>query len=383
MSQWVFESYHAILGTQLHSALPFKSPAWTEIVKGNGSFTGKISVPQDPQALAQIKAATEKKIAAIAIRDRENSSWPWGGPILEREWNPDTGEITVTAIDWRTWFWWVFLGPLQDLSADRLYSWDQIDQMQIAKDIATFAAYGVTPDSPAGKPPLSFAPVAYSGILRDLHVQGLSFKRAGELLDTMSNRDRGFEWGITLQPNDTSNTPKPQFNAYYPEKGALIPTLLFKATPDGGNLIKYGPIKESGADQRERQWETGAGQPPDMVFAQDTSPDIAGILMREDVTSHSTVTERTTLASHARRERGFYEPGTQTLQVEVSLGNPDVSTYAAGDRGRLIIQDDWQDIDLPAVRILERKIMPDELKVQLTLDLADNTLPEVDSGGTV
>lgn len=383
MGKWVYESYHTILGTQLHSALPFRDAQWTEIVKGNGSFTGKISVPRDSQALASIKAATEKKITWIAIRDSDTSSWPWGGPVIEREWDPENGEITVTAIEWRAWMFWVFLGPKQDMSGDWLYSWNQIDQLQIAHDIAYYAAYGNPPDSAAGKPPITFSSVGSSGILRDLNITGLQFKRAGDLLNTMSNRDRGFEWDFQMLPSDTSNTPKPQFTTYYPEKGGLVNNLLFKATPDGGNLLKYGPVKESGAEQRERQWATGAGQPPDMPFAQDTDPDIANVLMREDVTNYSTVTERTTLSSHARRERRFYEPGTQTLQVEVALTNPDASTYSAGDRGRLLIQDDWLDIDLAAVRILERKIIPDDLKVQLTLDLADYALPEVDAGGTV
>lgn len=381
--KWVFESYHAVTGTQLHSALPFKDTKWTEIVKGNGSFTGKISVPHDAQALNAIKAATEKKVAAIAIRDADNSFWPWGGPVISRTWDPSSGEITVTAMEWRAWLFWVFLGPKHDMSGDRSYTWNQIDQLQIAKDIASFAALGVAPDSAAGKPLMNFATVGTSGILRDLNFQGLAFKRAGDLLTTMSNRDRGFEWGIELRAADTSNRPIPTFVSYFPEKGGLVNNLLFKATAAGGNLLSYGPIDESGAEQRERQWTTGAGQPPDMPFAQDTDPNIANVLMREDVTNYSTVTERTTLSSHARRERDFYAPGTQTLVVEVGLNNPDASTYSAGDRGRLIIQDDWVDIDLPAVRILERQITPDDLTAKLTLDLADSTLPEVDAGGTV
>lgn len=382
MSKWVYESYHATLGTQLHSSLPFRNPKWSQVVQGNGSFSGKISIPRDAEARAQIKAATEKKVAAITIRDADNSIWPWGGPVISREWDRENNEITVNAIEWRTWYAWVFLAPKADLSGDVLYNWSQVDQLQIAKELSDFATSG---GAAAGRPPISTSAMvgATSGILRDLNVQGLSFKRVGDLLTTMSNRDRGFDWGVEMRAQSPSNLPVPFFLAYYPERGGLVNGLLFKATPNGGNLIKYGSVTESGADQRERQWATGAGQPPDLPFAQDTDPNLGSALMREDVTNYSSVTERSTLASHARSERTFYSPGTQILPVEVSLDNPDVSTYSVGDRGRLIIQDGWLNWDLPAVRILEKTVVPDELKVQLTLDLANYTLPEVDAGGVV
>jgi hypothetical protein len=379
MGNWVYESYHATTGVQLHSSLPFRDESWSWIVRGNGSFSGKITIPQDPQAREQIREATEKKVAAIYVRDRSNSSWPWGGPVLSRQWDPDNRVITVTAVDWRTWFFWVFLAPLENLTGDVLYSWTQVDQLQIARDICNLVTAG---GSPAGRPTILAADTIMSGILRDLNVQGLSFKRPGDLLNTMSNRDRGFEWGIDIRA-DAFNRPAPHFSTYYPQQGASVQGLLLKATPDGANLLKYGPVDENGADQRERQWTTGAGQPPDIPFAQDTDPNIGGVLMREDVSNYSSVTERTTLASHARAERRFYSQGTNTLAVEVSLDNPDVSSYAIGDRGRLLIQDDWTDWDLPAVRIVEKKVDPQNLKASLTLDLADYTLPEVDTGGTV
>jgi hypothetical protein len=169
----------------------------------------------------------------------------------------------------------------------------------------------------------------------------------------------------------------------YPERGGSIAGLTFLSTPGNSNLVKYDAVDENGATQRERQWATGAGQPPDQIFAQDTDPALSsgGILLREDVTNYSSVVNRSTLASHARAERLYYAGGTELFNIQVTTGRPDAATYFAGDRGRLRIKDRWIDWDLPAVRIISKKTKPEDGVVEIALDLNDSVL--VDPGGLI
>lgn len=107
------------------------------------------------------------------------------------------------------------------------------------------------------------------------------------------------------------------------------------------------------------------------------------MLRADTALSFSTVIERSTLASHARGARKFYEPGTNLTKVTVPF-NTDPELYHIGDRVRYRVKDRWLDLDLPSVRIVEKKIsIAGAGKAEVTLDLTDFTLPDVDTAGAV
>lgn len=374
-------SCHPVNRAMLAPSLRFRKPEWSQIVGGNGTFTGVIAVPQDPKAIALIRNATTKKQSAIYVVNNDTDQIEWGGPVIDRKWDASSNEITVTAIEWRAWLSWVFLGPQTDLSAINHYSFVNTDQLLSARTIVQFAVGGGTAD---GRPNITTGS-ELSGVARDLNFTGLDFKRAAEAIDSMARRDKGFEWTIESRPSPSDGLPQLYFVPSYPQRGSLVPGLTFLSIPGNSNLVKYDPINEDGSTQRERQWATGAGQPPDMPYAQDSDPLLTsgGLLLREDVTNYSTVTNRSTLASHARAERLFYADGTELFNIQVPTGNPDCSSYFAGDRGRLRISDRWVDLDFPATRIVSKKTKPEDGVVDISLDLNDARLPENDPGGVI
>lgn len=376
-----FLAYHPITRAQLAPRLKPIECKSSQTVNGNGVLEMKLAVPQSKSKIDQLKLVAAEDESAIYVKNK-NNQFTWGGVVVDQGWSPDERTITITAIEWRAWLFSVFLEPFIDGSgnlSDIAYSWTNQDQLIIARGIMQ----GMMSCVPTALRPTVIYGSELSGKNRDLNVTGLQFKKAGELLDTMARRSGGFEWDLVPRPNSTDGLPELVFTTYYPQQGSLVSGLLLKKTPQGGNLLKYGPVSRSSGERRTRVWATGAGQPPDQEFAQDTDPSGALKVYRSSVTNYNSVTDRTTLASHARAERLFYSTPTALLDVQVSSRKPDVDIYGKGDRGRLILQDDWVDYDLPAVRVISRTIDYVKQTADLTLDLSDYELPTVDTGGTV
>jgi hypothetical protein len=383
MPRYQYLSCHPVTRVKLATLRP-TDPAWVTAVNGNGSFSAVFALPDSEDAVRLMRAALEPDQAAIYVKNSEGR-YPWGGPIVDQSWDPNNGTVTVTAIEWRSWFGSVFLPPEVDMSSDISYAWGNVDQLQIAREIATLVTYQGAAD---GRPPVSIG-TETSGKNRDLNFLGTEFRTAADAIDSMANRSGGFEWTIEVRPDPVDGLPRLYFVPYFPERGSLISGLIFKKTPTGtSNLVGYGPVKKSSADLRTRQWATGAGQPPDLPFAVDTDPALVvnKSLMREDKTAYSTVTDRTTLASHARNERLFYANSRELLTIVHAIGQPDEETYTVGDRASVRIEDAWLSdggYDLPAARIVQKKVSPSKGVVEIVVDLDDYRMPEVDTSGSV
>lgn len=372
-----FSSYHPVLRSQLHAGLPVASAKWNQLVGGNGTLELNITIPDDADQIASIRQATEEDESAIYIRSVSSNGLLWGGPVVERR--QQGAMLRVTCVEWRAWPYQLIVPPAAN--ADIFYSYDDIDQLAIARSIMT-AAVGA--GSTEGSHPITYSSQS-SGKLRDLHFYGSEMKRAGELIDSMANRDGGFEWTLQPQVSNLDGLPRMNFHCFYPQQGTSLGSLIFKATKKGGNCLP-GEILESGATRYSRFWATGSGQPPDQLFAYDQDPNLsAGTTLRFDGSaSFSTVSDRATLASHARRSRRFYAPGINLVTVTHNLDQIDPETYGIGDRARLIVRDRWNNIDQEMVRIISKEIDTSGVgKVTAVLDLTDDTLPEVDAGGSV
>lgn len=370
---------HPLYRTQLAPALRLIDVNWTEVVNGNGTFKAKCPMPTSLTSRELIRQALEPDSAAIYVR-APNGSYPWGGLVVEQEWKKKEGFIEFTAVEWRSWPYYGFLGPKIDLTADLLYSWTNTDQLSIARDIITFVTASGTAD---GRPTIALGSEV-SGKNRDLTVRGLDFKYAGELLETLSQRAGGFEWTIGIYPDNTDGLPRLKLELGFPERGATLTGMLLRQDETGGNMALRNAIKRSSVDRRTRVWTTGNTET--LPFAQDSDVGLAsGVLLREKVTSHSTVLERTTLAAHARAERAFLSPAVNFLEVTVEEGAFPIWDYKAGDRARTILKDGYYDLDLPSPRILSRSVNPRSGAgtVDLTIDLVDIVPPEVDTGGSV
>lgn len=374
-------SYHPLTGAQLAPPIRMSDVEWTEAVNGNGTFQGTTTLPKNDDAAQQRFLALSPDDAAIYVRNTETNRFVWGGPIVNRTWGPRAGEVEIQAVEWRSWLFNAFLPPKLDLTGDRVYGWTDVDQLQIAREIVAWATLGGPSD---GRPVIS-AGSEMSGKIRDLNFVGLDFKYAGELIDTMANRSGGFEWTIGIEAGAQTGLPELHLQFGFPQIGAAVTGLILKRTPSGGNFTLVGDIPESTSDRRTRVWTTGNTET--LPFAVDSDPllSLGSALLRETVTNYSSVQDRTTLASHARAERVFRSIRTNIIQIEVPEKSVNSGTYRVGDRGRLLYRDRMISLDLPAVRIIERTLRPQDAgsKALLTLDLADFELPEVDTGGVV
>jgi hypothetical protein len=379
MPNYQYLSCHPLQGNLL-SRLKMSDAVWGETINGNSTFAGSITLPKGKVEIDRLRTATTPDEAAVYVKSKQGN-YVYGGIITSRQWDWANRQIQIEAQNWRSWVFNAFLAPKTDLTEDRVYSWDQKDQLQIAREILGFATEGGPSD---GRPVIEVG-TELSGVLRDLHVNGLDFKFAGELLDTMAQRSNGFEWDIDVIPDSSTGLPSLRLVTSFPERGAQIPGLLFfRRTERGGNIRLLEAVQENSSDRRTRVWATGEAETS--PFAQDSDPGLyAGFtLLREKVSNYSSVKERTTLSEKAVAERQFLNPLTNLLSFRVQMEGDRaprlVGEYSVGDRARLIFNDEWYDIDLPAARIISRTLRPfvEGGVVDIVLDLSDFEAPEAD-----
>lgn len=384
---------HPLTRQRLAPPLRLVNPQWTEVVNGIGSFTAEVTIPSTSQfsdgdalqaAKDELRSAFAVGQSALYVLSEESGEYPFAGVIIQADWDRGKNSLAITAVDWSSWLYGVFLGPKLDLTGDNTYGWTNTDQLTIARGIVTYATTGGITD---GRPAITLG-AETSGKNRDLNITGLAFKYAGELLDTISRRSGGFEWKITAYTDNADNLPRLRFTTGFPEIGIFQSGIMLKSTLSGvgNNMNVKMPVTQSSAEQATRVWATGTNSADTLPFSADASPNLAlsAVLLSEKMTNYSTVSDRATLASHARAERQFREPLLNTLNVDIPTTTLAAHSYKAGDRLRLLYSDEWLAFDLPAVRIIQRTVKPNEGVgiVECVLDLTDFEMPDVDTGVT-
>lgn len=360
------------LTSEFIAQLDIKSPSWIEAVNISGSFTGQVVVPAGGRA--GLEAATMPGMLLYIRTDL--GVVPWSGFIRGRKWNSTSSTLTITAVEWRAYFSRLLLAPKTDLTSDNIYTYANMDQLLIAQQLVDL----VTDEGVGAGVPFVQTSYAVSGVNRDLLVNGTKFRTLATWLDSMANRDNGFEWDVYTKIVD--DAPELNFRTFYPQRGTVIEGLEFHYG-DGGNILRFEDPEENNDQQVSRQWAVGQGPDADSLpYAVDQDPALADqeTLRLDAATSYQDTSDLATLASHARAEREFYEQRLTLFQFTVTLEDPYIYGYYQGDRCRLVVQDRWLDIDVDSVRILQREIKPEEEGgvAVLTVDLSDLTLPDVD-----
>lgn len=358
--------------------LPLKDPKWVEVVNGSGTLEATVVIPEDPVRQGAIRSATRLNNSIVVRAD--NGVQPWTGYIIRQKWNPQANELTIVAAEWRTWLYRFIVAPYDNdpTSNDDLFL--DTEQLDIAAYLVDFQVgfyYG------EGVPFIAVADYTPSGVNRDLAISGGKFRSLGAWLDDMANRDRGFEWEITAE--DAEWGPELVYRMYYPERGGVVDGLVF-TYGQVGNILSYESPEESNEEFVTRQWAIGEGPSSEMQpYAKDDDPGLQNdAAMRFDkVTSWSGVGDDLVLASHARAERRFYSKTLNMFQFTVSMNSPHAYSYRVGDRCSLEVHDRWLDLSYEQVRIIQREAFPDQQIMKITVDLSDDTLPEVDDEGSV
>lgn len=375
MARFRYTAYSIMTERQLASSLVVNSPSWSEVVNGNAGFSGAITIPDrlETARLGALRAALEPLQSAIYVQD-DVGNYVFGGPIVSQNWDPESRRVKVGAVHWRAWLHAVLLAPAQDGSGDVLYSWTDTDQATIAEDLFLQALSGGSSD---GRPPWTGPDCPLTGKTRDLNVKGMDFKYVGELLDTVSSRDGGFEWNVAIDRGE-DGTPVMRPYISYPQEGGLVPGLMWST---GRNILKYPEIEYDASAKRTRVWSYGDGEPVPYAYDQDSAVGAGAALLWERADHYSRVTRVDTLASHSRSMREYLSNPLNLYTFTTHLDSPSVSGYRAGDRGRLKLVDDWYNLDLEQVRVVQKTVKPAEQIVEITVDLNDTEPPEVDEEG--
>lgn len=373
-----YEIYDVLLGTRMGTLYP-REPVWVESVNGGSTWSGKVTIPPDNPILVQTLNSLTSLGNTLFIRTPEGFI-PWCGFFNKRVWDPDKNELTLTAMEWRAYLYRLLATPNDDYSPIT-QNYTGIDQVTVARTILqTYVALGAG----KGVPQIQVGANA-TAVARNLLMRGTLFRTIGAWIDSVANRDNGFEWDIEGTRNGAGG-PVLTFQTYWPQRGGIVEGLVFRYG-QGGNMLSYEPVEESNDSVVTRVWAIGAGPDTDyMPFAQDSDPDMmAGfsILRLEKATSYQDVNVQATLESHARAERDFYGVPLTLFKFAVLMDNPYIYDYYKGDRCRIQVKDRWLDLDRENVRIIERVINPETNVAVLTVDLSDVQLPDTDPEGTV
>ena len=377
-----YQVYHPVTRGRL-GQLTVREPSWTEVVNGGTTFTGKVTVPDNPLVVSQIDTCTKPYESSIYAIPAGTGAISFGGPVINRVWDDETNTITVTAIDWKSWCYRVIVGPKADGTNPFITTYTNMDQLAIARTII----YRVfSPGQAEGVPVVQVGDYV-SGVNRTYQVSGTQFKTLGAWLDDLGGlANGGFEWEVepVFSPE---GIPVMRFQFYIPQRGGVIPGLLFSKTFKGGNILKIDSYEEDASAVARRVWAVGEGASTDSTpYAADTDPTLVlrrSALRTDTVTQYSGTLTRSQLASYARAERAYRSVVLGGLTFTVRLDSPDWTTYGKGDRCRIKVQDRFLNLDVRKCRILSRQINPDSNTAQLTVNLNDLKLPEVDSGGAV
>ncbi|SRR6266498_21816 len=360
--------------------LQLSNVTWNDPAFGTGaSFEGKAEIGID-QTKAALQELTEPDTVALYVLDDDTGQYLFGGPIYDNPWSLKERRLSIRAQSWKTWTYQKMLqmntanNPVTDVS----YTQTNKDQFLISRLLIA-----ATVNTDVGCPLINVG-TELSGIIRTLTATGSEMKFLGNVIDSMANRDDGFEWEIQTRP-DNAGHPSLWFVPSFPSRGGLNnQILLIHQMPDGGNILDMDDPENTSIDRRSRIWATGTGQPPDqpVAFDQDSSMALDFSLLREGVTNYNSVSFLSTLADHARAERTYRNNTLQQVALTVALDDPDFQSYSSGDKIRLLVTDDWIDWDFDSVRIIDRtfSVGNDGARkidsVKLLIDLNDTELPQ-------
>lgn len=345
----------------------------TEPVRdGASQGTMRIPLPSDEDARAELRALLRPdplRSFSRSIVWEFDGKILFGGPIPSYPYR-DGAEIVVPLADWRAWFYHTVMRPdgaKLEGRADPYKSTNQ-EQCDVMMDLANIARAVYAPLMVVDSPPDSNTP-------RKITIKMFQGESIGHWLDDLASRDKGPEWGTYVTRSDDMLKFLPHFKVYWPEKRSTkTPFLISYREGDGGNAAAYS-------------WP-GGGSAATIVYAVDGAEDtkLWGVAVRPGVKTgkellwEKTVTipdgtqkkvDTTTIAKgEMKKESGREGEFTMTVLAE-ELAFTD---YVVGDRFHVILEDNWDALDVPAARCTQRVLSGgagQPTQQVLTLDIND------------
>ena len=365
-----------IVGRLYPNAWSFTDPL---TAPSTGSLT--VPLPTDPAAVARLVELTHPRKRWVAIEDDEGHII-FGGPIPRRPARSG-GEVTISLIDWRGWFYRAYLRPHLFSSKVRGYIKTGTGAVDLGVGMTDLMRLAMTSNF---SPPLIVvddAPLA--GVVGDITALTLD-RPVGETLDSITARGKGCEWFTYIARTEDITMLTPHVTVCTPERSTrTTPVRVEYRVGVGGNAHEYS--WPEGQDASTRVWALGDGEPPAQAYAYDEYHEIKtgqDVLWETLIGPLDGVTKNATAFSYASKaiiaSRGFGGEATfSMLDEKVKIGD-----IATGDRARIIIEDGWDSADVAAARITERTVSGGRNKAtmqSITVDLTDVAYPNSDIPG--
>lgn len=371
--------------------------AWTisEPVTGSSSGSLTLRVPHDAAGAARLRDLVQPRIRQVVmevVAADGTSSFPFGGPIPRRaSWTPQDdegngGTITVPVVDWRYWFETAaVLRPNAIMGTSTDYLVTDVEQTTAMMALMKAALGGTT-----GAPHMVVDAPAVTGVTRDVTARVAS-RYIGEYLDDIRDRngDGSCDWYTYMTRSADKRTFLAHAAVAVPQRRSQAePVAAFTVTPPKGSALA-GYSWPEGVDQPTRVYAVGEGVPPDRVWASDELPDLTdGVeLCWEQIAGpYQGVVKAATCFEDANSIVSQTGQLSGQMSITVTADRLGIDQVVAGDRVRLRLVDDWLDLDLPAVRIVQRDMSGQQdqpTQQTLTLDLSDPVPLPIDDPGVV
>jgi hypothetical protein len=350
--------------------------------------TMRIPLPSDDDERAELRALLRPdplRSFSRSIVWEIDGKILFGGPIPSYPYR-DGAEIVVPLADWRAWFYHTVVRPNgSKLETSRKpYKSTNQEQCDVMMDLANMARAVYAPQMVVDNPPDSNTP-------RKITIKMFQGESIGHWLDDLASRDKGPEWGTYMTRSDDLLTFLPHFKVYWPEKRSTkTPFLISYREGDGGNAAAYS-------------WPSGTSAPT-IMYAIDGAEDtklfapaiLPGVKTGKELLWESTVqlADGTTKKADAftlakgelKKANGREGEFTMTVLTQNDDGSPNLAfgDYVVGDRFHVILEDNWDALDVPAARCTQRVLSGgagQPTQQVLTLDIndaqyaSDGTLP--------
>jgi hypothetical protein len=337
--------------------------------------TGELVIPKPSAARREtVREMLQPRRRWIAARDEATRVWVWGGPIPRR---PTLGDSTITVPlgDWRSWFYRAPLRP--PVSGSGNYAVKNRDQIVIAREVVRRAL----DDTGVGEtslrvPPMRVDGTPLSGVLRERTLTRLG-ESVGTTLEGLTGIERGIDWWTYVTPSLTDPTVLKVHVAFaYPERTYRTdPVKLEWRLGVGGNVAEP-PSWPAAEEEFTRVWVTGDGEPPAQVYAYDESTEVD--VLWEHVHAASGVKRQKRAWEHAYGQRLKSQQYAAAAEFSVTAERVPFGDVFPGDRARVIYDDGWESVDVPAARIVSRVMSggaEEPTLHRLVVNLADSIEP--------
>ena len=319
-----YSYYFADLRTNaILAELPLTRVNFDSQLNAIGGFKG--SLPLGDAGVLKLDPIGSTQTERTAIYVDRDGTIVWGGILWTRVYNSSTHALDLGGSE--------FLSYFQRRNVNAVFDANNIDQMDLARQVATYVAsvtggdIGITASS------------GTSPQMRTLHYDPWDLKNAYSILSETSALEFGYDFAVDVQY--VAGVPTKTLTLSYPRRGRnwLATGHLFEYP---GNIQSY-VWTEDGTQGANKVYVTGSGSGPNQLIstAADTSLIDAGYPLLEAVIPSKSIDNQYYLDSQARAHLTALANPVVIPEITVRGDlDPIFGSYSVGDDGRIRITDE-------------------------------------------